>query len=159
LRRFLWAKLQIESICEAKIESIVRALLKEMPRGLPAAYQRMEVAVSQQEKTAVQLAHQVLQVLAFALRALTFQELRIALSLGHGSRTLDPDLFKKDLILEVCFNFLILEPASGELCFVHFSAQEYIKSRCCSEKFNASLAATCLRYIREHPCPYILILI
>jgi hypothetical protein len=130
----LWAKLQIESICGAKIESIVRALLKEMPSGLHADYQRVEVAMSQQEKTAARLAHEVLQVLAFALRALTFQELRIALSLGHGSRTLDPDLFKKDLILEVCLNFLTLEPTSGELCFVHFSAQQYIKSQCCSKK-------------------------
>jgi hypothetical protein len=155
MRRFLWAKLQIDSICGAKIESIVRALLKEMPRDLQGSYQRMEEAISQQENTAARLAFEALQVLAFARRALVFEELRIALSLGNNSRALDPDLFNKELILEVCLNFLHVEPMSKELSFIHFSAQQYVKTRFSSETVNASLAATCLRYAhKQHYYPW-----
>lgn len=40
ITRFLWVALQIHDICERRTDAGIRSVMKDLPKGLPATYER-----------------------------------------------------------------------------------------------------------------------
>lgn len=82
--RFLWAVLQIDSICNEETDDAILAALRDLPRDMPAVYDRIlhKHSYSAYSK-------KLLQIVSAACRPLTIWELREALSVTPGDETMD----------------------------------------------------------------------
>jgi hypothetical protein len=149
--RFLWAKLQIISLRQAKSEKIIKNMLRKIPVGLDRSFERLAEAIRAQEKHAMHLAFRALDWSAWAVRPLTPDEFRYALWLGDPEETFRASEITLELILDVCQNFLKYESAVNQVMYIHSSAQRYVTERGDPEEAHRAIAIACLRSVlRPH---------
>lgn len=118
---FLWVHLVLEEILSCHTQQAIEQTLDEIPAGMSALYQRMELAVANNLKEANRiLARTLLVWIVCAYRPLTLKEL---------SQALTPEfpefLDLKRTILDVCGQFVVVDHSS-HVVMVHKTARDYL---------------------------------
>lgn len=118
---FLWVHLVLEEILGCHTQQAIKQTLEEIPAGMAAFYQRMELAAANNLKEADRtLARTLLVWIVCAYRPLTLKEL---------SQALTPEfpefLDLKRTIQDVCGQFVIVEQSS-HVVMVHKTARDYL---------------------------------
>lgn len=118
---FLWVNLVLEEILGCHTQQAVRQTLEEIPAGMSALYQRMELAVANNSKEADRiLAKTLLTWIVCAHRPLTLKEL---------SQALTPEfpgfLDLRRTIQDVCGQFIVVDHSS-HVAMVHKTARDYL---------------------------------
>ncbi|PBK68288.1 hypothetical protein ARMSODRAFT_888041 [Armillaria solidipes] len=122
---FLLAGLHMDLLAQTTNPKILREVLGKLPETMTSAYDRTLARVDSQGVYDRDLAYRVYSWVAFAKRPLTVLELRYALAVEPGTKTLDSDnLFDGDFLGSVCAGLVITEPAFGQekgpiMRFVH----------------------------------------
>jgi hypothetical protein len=129
LARFLLAKLDLESLLDAKLPKEVKERLESLPKGSGAysnAYQGIMKRVEHQGPKAVKFAKSVLSWVAFAKRPLIITELQHALAVELGSREFNKEYLPsiQDLI-SVCAGLVMIDEKNGTIRLFHYTAQQY----------------------------------
>jgi len=122
---FLWAALQIQSLCSMKTDHTIREALGDLPKDLAQTFARIlhKSGISDpslQEKT--------LEVVLAAHRPLTTSELREALSVDPGHAVWDPSKMLNDVqsALGCCGCLLTVDEEEATVRVIHHSVKQYI---------------------------------
>ena len=118
---FLWVYLILDEISGCHTEQAIRQTLDEIPVGMNALYQRMELAVTKKPKHSDRaLAKMILNWTVCAHRSLSLEEL---------SQALSPDFAEfldlKRTIHDVCGHFIVVDHKS-QVVMVHKTARDYL---------------------------------
>ena len=116
---FLWVYLVLEEILSCHTETAIQQVLEEIPAGMSALYQRMELAIAGNPRD-LNVAKTLLQWTICAHRSLTLRELSQALVLDFP-RFLD----LKRTIQDVCGQFIVVDSKS-QVMMVHQTARDYL---------------------------------
>ncbi|EED12088.1 NACHT domain protein [Talaromyces stipitatus ATCC 10500] len=120
---FLWVVLQIDSICNEESDDAILTALRDLPRDLPAVYDRIlhRSSLSTYSK-------KLLQIISAVYRPLTLWELREALSVRPGDDTMDEKKFITDIqkTISSCGSLLELDDETLTVHFVHPSAKQHL---------------------------------
>jgi ankyrin repeat protein/Cdc6-like AAA superfamily ATPase len=122
---FLWAALQIKSLCSMKTDHAIREALADLPKDLSQTFARiLEKSGSSDRK----LQAKTLQVVLAANRPLTAEELREALSVVPGDANWDPSKMLNDVdsALACCGCLLTVDEEESTVRVVHHSFKQYI---------------------------------
>ncbi|KAJ7071594.1 ankyrin repeat-containing domain protein [Mycena amicta] len=139
---FLLARLQIESLATKTSIKALREALQNLPKDLTKTYDEVMGRINEQNDDDKKLALAALSWVANAKRLLTVAELREALAVEPGAKSLDPDNYSDiGIILSACAGLLVVEPKAaadrkffldGEesptVRLVHYTAQRYLES-------------------------------
>ena len=118
---FLWVRLVLEEILDCHTQQAVMQTLEEVPAGMGALYQRMELNISNNPKEADRvLAKTLLTWIVCAHRPLTLRELSQAL-ITEFPEFLD----LKRTIQYVCGQFVVVH-RSSHVAMVHKTARDYL---------------------------------
>lgn len=124
---FLWAVLQIESLCSMETDHAIRLALENLPKGLPETFERI---LKRSEKTGSSPSYQrpILELLSVAQRPLTVDELREALSVLPGDTNWDPSRLLNNImkILACCGSLVCIDEEELTLRLVHHSVKQYL---------------------------------
>lgn len=162
---FLWVRLMLEHMSGQFFVEDVMEALAEVPQGLPAMYGRTLDNIDQMPPKHTQAAYRILQWVLFALRPLKVSELRIAVAIEPGGKSIRQLQNFETLVLQLCKSFVEIETSSNTVRLVHASVRDYLLSTSESRKSigysafdtsdaNAYLAGSCLAYMsldREYP--------
>ncbi|KAJ7687520.1 hypothetical protein B0H17DRAFT_901770, partial [Mycena rosella] len=106
--RFLLAKLHIESLATKSNIKALREALQKVPADLKQTYDDAMARINEQNEDDRKIALEALAWVATAKRLLTVAELREALAVEPGAKSLDPDNFTDiGIILTVCAGLVI----------------------------------------------------
>ena len=118
---FLWVRLVLEEILGCHTQQAIMQTLEDVPAGMGALYQRMELSISKNTKEADRvLAKTLLTWVVCAYRPLTLNELSQAL---HPEFPEFLDL--KRTIQDVCGQFVVVD-RSSHVAMVHKTARDYL---------------------------------
>ena len=118
---FLWVHLVLEEVLGCHTQQAIKQTLDEIPAGMGALYQRMELAATNNLKKADRiLARTILVWIVCAYRPLTLKELSQALT-PEFSQFLD----LKRTIQDVCGQFIVIDHTSHAV-LVHKTARDYL---------------------------------
>ena len=118
---FLWVHLVLEEISSCHTEQAIRKTLEDIPAGMGALYQRMELAVAKNPRQADRmLAKTLLKWTICAHRSLTLKELSQAL-MPEFPEFLD----LKSTIQGVCGQLIVVDQKS-RVVMVHQTARDYL---------------------------------
>lgn len=122
---FLWATLQIQSLCGMKTDQAIREALADLPKDLPEIFRRILEKSGRDDRI---LQGKVLRLVIAACRPLTTDELREALSVTPGYATWDPSKVLNDVYsaLACCGCLIIVDEEELTVSFVHHSFRQYI---------------------------------
>ncbi|UKZ66175.1 uncharacterized protein TrAtP1_007350 [Trichoderma atroviride] len=128
---FLLAKLDLDSLLDAKLPKEVKERLKSLPRGSQAynyAYQGIMKRVEHQGPKSVKFAKSVLSWVTCVKRPLFISELQHALAIEIGESKFDEEYLPQvhDLIT-VCAGLITLDENSNTIRLFHYTAQEYFE--------------------------------
>lgn len=117
---FLWIWLACEQIRKAR-PGLVDAVLKRPPKGLDDFYQRMLDSV---DEDAQDIAASILQVVLYAARPFTLEQLAIA----SGVATTDEEANEDTALsyIELCGSFLDIERSTGTVTLIQKSARTFL---------------------------------
>lgn len=148
--RFLMATLHMDSIVSKHNPRAVRTALKDLPAGLDDTYQKVLQRIDSQNGDDREMAYTVLSWLCYAHRPLTLPELQHALAVDTDCLDFDPQsVTEQDLLISICAGLVTIDPESGIVRLVHYTAQEFFE-RIREERFpNAqrSIVLTCIQYL------------
>lgn len=124
---FLWAALQIASLCEARTDEAIRRALVELPRSLPETFSRIL------ERSAKGMSGQLYQKRIFefviaARRPLTTDELREALSVTPGHDIWDPARLLNNVFstLACCGSLIMVDEENLTVRLIHHSVRQFL---------------------------------
>ena len=122
---FLWAALQIQSLCSMKTDHAIREALKDLPRDLAQTFSRI-LHKSGALDTLLQM--KTLEVVLAAQQPLTTEELREALSVEPGHAIWDPSKMLNDVqsALACCGCLLTVDEEESTVRVIHHSVKQYI---------------------------------
>ncbi|KAJ8131838.1 hypothetical protein O1611_g1787 [Lasiodiplodia mahajangana] len=122
---FLWVVLQIETICAQKTDRDIREALDHLPRDLPETFARI---LSLAQKVEPVFQERLLKLLLAAVRPLTIDELREALSVTPFLPTWDPSNFINDIqpILSAGGSLLVVDEEELTVHFIHPSVNQFL---------------------------------
>jgi hypothetical protein len=122
---FLWAALQIQSLCHMKTDQAIREALADLPLGLSETFARI-LRQSGDADQSLQL--KTMQLVLAACRPLTTNELREALSVVPGDANWDPAKLLNDVYsaLSCCGCLLVVDEEESTVRVVHPSVKQYI---------------------------------
>ena len=147
---FLLPKLHMDSLSKKTNRKTLRAALDKLPKEIDQTYDEAMQRIQNQEEEEVDLAQQTLMWIVFARRPLTSLELRHALAVEIGQRSLDEDaLVDEDILESVCAGLVTIDKESSTIRLVHYTAQEYFKhtySRYFPDAYS-NIAKVCLTYL------------
>ncbi|KAK7955733.1 uncharacterized protein PG986_004955 [Apiospora aurea] len=125
--KFLWATLQIDSICSKQTDESIRAALDDLPTDLPAMYRRI---LHQRKNLAPEYQERILKLMLVAMRPLSLDELREAISVVPLQTTWDPKKQINDArsVLACCGSLLIIDEDQSTAHFIHPSVQQFLLS-------------------------------
>jgi ankyrin repeat domain-containing protein 50 len=128
---FLWAALQLESICNMKTDEAIRQALNNLPKDLPQTYSRILRKSRENEEKENSYQRQVLELVTAARRPLTTEELREALSVVPGNTTWRPSNLLNDILstLACCGGLVIVDEEELTVRLVHHSFKQYLVSK------------------------------
>jgi ankyrin repeat domain-containing protein 50 len=151
---FLWAVLQIESLCSCKSDEEIYESLAELPKDLPETYSRILKKIEKSDKN---LHKRVFQFVVAACRCLSTQELRVALSVVPWDLNWNPLRLVNDIdALLSSFGGLILVDEEDEaVALVHHSLKQFLLQEpvsAATESFthseaNGALGAVLVTYL------------
>lgn len=125
MRRFLWARLQIDAICLEKTDASIRRALKDLPDGLPDIFLRIlnrckALAPSQQDR--------VLKLLSASIRILLLNEFHDAMGVEPGDISLSPSNSINNLqdLLGCCGSLVYADEEHSTLHFIHHSVKQFL---------------------------------
>lgn len=126
--RFLWVTFQIHDICRENNDDDIRKVLKSLPRGLNATYNRILGRVIEDRKPEV--AQKVFQWLAVAVRPLSLGELAEAMAFEPGCLRHAEGRFPTDNLkmLQNCGNLVTHNENDGMVQFAHYTVLEFLIS-------------------------------
>ncbi|KAJ7266734.1 ankyrin repeat domain-containing protein [Mycena rebaudengoi] len=118
---FLLAKLQIDSLTTRNTIKAVREALKSLPTDLEHTYKEAMDRIESQSKEDRNIAKKILIWIANAKRPLSVAELREAIAIEPGTKTLDRDgLLDPNIFLSVCWT----EIAQG--CLIYLLYDDFL---------------------------------
>ncbi|KAF3107455.1 hypothetical protein TWF102_000372 [Orbilia oligospora] len=117
---FLWAQLQIESICDCDNESQLRSYLFELPVGLRSTYKYILDRIKEKDKNALAVST------AFRWMIGSLRQLRPRETLG-AVRERTNIAFSIKSFLDVCRNMLVFDEENQVFRFVHLSFLEFLQ--------------------------------
>ncbi|KAF7333149.1 ANK-REP-REGION domain-containing protein [Mycena venus] len=124
---FLLAKLHIESLSTKSTVKGVREALKTLPKTLNNSYDNAMKHIAEQDEESKAIAHLTLTWVANVKRPLTVLELRTALAVEPGAKSLDEDnILDMEIILSVCAGLVIIDKQLSVVRLVHYTTQEYL---------------------------------
>ncbi|KAJ7266808.1 ankyrin repeat domain-containing protein [Mycena rebaudengoi] len=147
---FLLAKLHIDSLTIKNTVKAVREALENLPKDLEHTYNEAMDRIEAQSQDDRNIARRVLIWIANAKRPLSVAELREAIAIEPGTKTLDRDgLLDPDIFLSVCAGLIVINHADGSVRFIHYTTQDYM-DRVQTSKFpyaQTEIAQGCLTYL------------
>lgn len=122
---FLWATLQVQSICGMKTDRAIREALADLPRDLPEIFRRILHKSGSGDRA---LQEKVLKLVLAAYTPLTTEQLREALSVTPGDSTWDSSRVLNDVTsaLASCGCLLVVDEEEFTVTLVHHSVRQYI---------------------------------
>ena len=149
---FLWVVLVLEELRKVYTPSDIIQVLKEVPPGMEALYQRTLKTMSEAIRSKV-LVKAILVWVMCALRPLTVAELASALSLDPNT-TVSVQALESSIAAE-CGQLVYVDKGK-KVKIVHQTIREYLLSRTPNSEFSingpdghALLARTCLKYLNS----------
>lgn len=159
---FLWVGFTMHELLQKRTCTELLETLTDLPRGLPAMYERMLHRIPAAKRGQVSLA---LQWVTLAFRPLGLEELAVAINLNTSNPLISLEQAARDTIA-LCGPLLVIE--NGQVSLVHQSARDYLlrvqeDSDPALETFRTKLdtthlelAKTCLTkiaqsYLQYHP--------
>ena len=121
---FLWAALQIRSLCSMKTDHDIREALTDLPKNISQTFARILWKSGSLDRP---LQAKTLQLVLAACRPLTTSELREALSVTPGDTTWDPSKLLNDVhsALACCGCLLTVDEEESTVRVVHHSVKQY----------------------------------
>jgi hypothetical protein len=114
LRRFLLARLHIDSLATKINRTEVRRGLENLPAEVNATYDETMNRINGQIKDDRELAKKVLCWITYACRPLSLEELRHALAVSPGMTKMDTDaLVDESILTSVCAGLVVVEKESA----------------------------------------------
>ncbi|KAF2260089.1 ankyrin [Lojkania enalia] len=122
---FLWVVLQIQSLCAMKTDQDIRDALEDLPNDLSETYSRI---LRRSGQSARPYQSRVLQLITVAIRPLTLEEIREALSVVPGDNIWNPSKFVNDIYstLACCGCLLTIDEEEETIRFVHHSLRQFL---------------------------------
>ncbi|KAJ7291257.1 ankyrin repeat-containing domain protein [Mycena rebaudengoi] len=145
-RMFLLAKLHIESLAACTTIATIRERLKTLSSNLELAYSQAMERIEIQAEERKKLAYLTLTWVTNAMRPLSVEELREALAVEWGAKSLNPEKRPKmEIILSVCVGLVIVDEESSVVRLVHATTQAYFDGR--FPGAHAEITQTLLTYM------------
>src|SRR5947209_4422913 len=142
--RFLWASLQLKSLCDVTTDEAVQERLGRLPPKLEDLYSKLyEKLIKNSEDADREVTIYALSWLLCAQRTLSSAEFLIALSKTPRRRV---NQLKKEHVLKICSNMIVFDSVLDTFRFAHLSVREFLEKRLeyTSAAVNALAAKTCL---------------
>ena len=144
IKRFLLAKLHLESLSQNHSKSELKEALGQLPEELNGTYEEAISRIENQSKKSVALATFVFSWVTCARAPLHVAQLQYALAVQLGNNRIDKDcLIDEDILLSVCAGLVVIDDKSEIVRFVHETTHHYFnqhKSRLLPNA-NADIAA------------------
>ena len=143
ITRFLWASLQLQSLCSVRTDEAIQERLEQLPPKLEDLYLELYEKLTKTSANADrEVAINAFSWLLCAQRTLTTGEFLAALSMTprrHFKLT-------KEHILELCSNMVVFDSTLDTFRFAHLSVREFLEKRPEYTRMaqNALAAETCL---------------
>ncbi|WQF89864.1 Putative NACHT nucleoside triphosphatase, P-loop containing nucleoside triphosphate hydrolase [Colletotrichum destructivum] len=150
---FLWVALQIDSLCERHTDQEIRQALLDLPKGLPATFQRILNAASPHSRP---LQTKILRLISISRRPLTIEELKEALSIDPGNPKWNPENVINNMrsAMASCGSLLVVDEEELTVRLVHHSVCQFLHNDCKIEgeqltapKANAEMTAIIVTYL------------
>ena len=146
---FLLAALHLRHLhdhtCRADIEDSLENLT-----GAPTnTYEHMLKRIRRQSESKVRLAMDVLMWASYSKRPLSLDELRQALAVKSGMKSLDARLLPSPkTLVDVCAGLIIVEEESNTVRLIHYTLKEFLQSHLGQlGNPNIHMAQVCLNYL------------
>lgn len=122
---FLWVALQIESLCAEKTDEAIRQSLLDLPKDLSETFFRV---LRRSKASGGPYQKLILELITAALRPLTMEELREALSVVPGDITWNPARLLNDLYstLASCGSLIAIDEEELTIRVVHHSVKQFL---------------------------------
>ncbi|KAI7972793.1 hypothetical protein EIK77_003939 [Talaromyces pinophilus] len=152
IRRFLLARLYLDSLEGRSSPKAIRIALADLPTGSEAydyLYQKAMERIERQPKASQQLAKQVLAWIACAKRPLSKFELEHALAVEIDQPQFDEDNICRVDMVSPCAGLVTVDESSGITQLVHYTTQEYLLQNLPKwfPKAHEHVAMTCITYL------------
>jgi hypothetical protein len=122
---FLWAALQIQSLCDMTTDQAIRQALADLPKDLSETFSRI---LQRARKADHFLQAKTLHIVLAAYRPLSTDELREALSVTPGDATWDSSKLLNDIrsALACCGCLLVVDEEESTVRVLHHSFKQYL---------------------------------
>ncbi|KAL9103663.1 MAG: hypothetical protein Q9163_001322 [Psora crenata] len=157
--RFLWVKLQLQTLREQNSDKQILAALNKLPRDLPGTFERILSKFTKADD--IDIGSQIFRWTAVVKRPLTTGELREAIGIEPLQETWDDRAFINDMKKAVacCGNLTFIEEEHQTIHFTHSSVKKYLCSTAITKflsryyidlgKADADVGVTCLTYLNS----------
>ncbi|KAH9904467.1 hypothetical protein F4778DRAFT_63806 [Xylariomycetidae sp. FL2044] len=152
---FQWVAFHLRNLGTFFTDAEIRRALTRLPDGLDNTYQKIMEGIQQRPSHQRELAHRVLQWVAFAARPLTLAELCVAVSIVVHSQELKvSEVINNPLnLLAVCDSLLIYSHETNTVTFAHHTIRDYLLTHYSESgefelQFHTILAKLCLAYLQ-----------
>ncbi|KAK0130384.1 hypothetical protein ONS96_000905 [Cadophora gregata f. sp. sojae] len=133
---FMWAKLQLNIICEERRDQDILKALVSLPRDLYSTYDRILQKIEQKSPALQELARKALMWVMYAKRSMRIKELVDALAIQEGMtqyKELANSAYDKEAILDSCGGLLLSIGLLGTFKYeyvhpIHYSVIEYFQA-------------------------------
>ncbi|KAH0551075.1 hypothetical protein GP486_007577, partial [Trichoglossum hirsutum] len=124
---FLWAALQIKSLCFMKTDDAILQALADLPKDLSETFSRI---LLRSEASEMPYQRRILELVTVAQRLLTIEELREALSVVPGDTVWNPARLPNDIFstLTCCGSLVIVDEEELTVRLVHHSVKQFLLS-------------------------------
>lgn len=127
--RFRWASMELQYLCSFRIDADIQNSLGRLPPDLHTLYGEIyEVISTTPGELEAKVFKNVLCWLLCAQRTLHTEEFLVAVSINLD-REYSMNPISKDLVLELCNNFVILDSQLDTFRFAHLSVREFLETR------------------------------
>ncbi|MCJ1310437.1 hypothetical protein MMC25_004101 [Agyrium rufum] len=125
---FLWASLQIASLCNPERmqdERDLKEQLRSLPEGLDATYDRIKRLISNQTESKKSLANTAFSWLLYAREVLSAEAFLSAISIDSNWEYTS---YSREDVLTVCRNLVMLDETTKRFDLIHTSVKEFLTS-------------------------------
>ncbi|KAH7151445.1 hypothetical protein DER46DRAFT_476189, partial [Fusarium sp. MPI-SDFR-AT-0072] len=122
---FLWASLQLDSICAEVTDHAIRETIQNLPRDLTETFERNLAKASSGDTKGYHI--RIFKLLASARELLTTEQLREAASVVVGRTTWDPaeQIGRIERLLRFCGSLVMVDEEDDTVRFIHHSARSF----------------------------------
>ena len=154
--RFLWVRFQLDELCdEAHSEQSFRDTLRDLPKGLTATYSRITDKISQKPARIFEMADRIFQWTLAARRPISLEELKEAISIRTGDKTLDLARKSADLdprgrgLLHSCGGLVVFDEVDVTIRSAHHTVNQFlIETWTDQSEADHLLGETCYTYLK-----------